>query len=378
MQKKILTVAIGAALSAVSALSAQADVKVYGAAQLEIGQVTCDTLPGTTTISCGPNSLNTTKPSGSTTTARDSFSFVGDNKRGRIGVLADEDLGNGLTGLAKFEWNLDTADNLDNASGPFSARDSWVGLQSKTFGTLRLGQSGSPYKQSGVALDPWLTTSLEARNNYGMSGNRDGYGVLQAHNSFLGNGVWYTTAGNLGGAYVDAYVGADSGENQNGNLSVVAGWKGKVGVDLNAFVGYIRDNNAHSATVNEPNAIKVGASIGIAKMHTINLQYEKVDAAIIGAGSDPSADYLYLNYQFKIAGVTATASFGQMKDTDGTQQVDGTYYAVGALYNFSKTFRVHAGFRSTELENTSFPTVANSTSNTKGEKVFAVGMRKDF
>ena len=112
--------------------------------------------------------------------------------------------------------------------------------------------------------------------------------------------------------------------------------------------------------------------------HTGNFQYETIDAAIIGAGSDPSADYLYLNYQFKIGGLTATASYGQMKDEDGTTQVEGTYYAAGVLYNFSKTFRVHAGWRSTELENKLFPTVANSTSNTKGEQVYAIGMRKDF
>jgi len=361
MNKKLLTVAIGAALGS-APMFASADVKVYGAAQVEIGQVECGT------VGCGPNSMNTTKPA-----AGNDLTFVTDAKRGRIGVAADEDLGGGFKGLAKFEWNLDTADNIDGPGGSvFAARDSWVGVQSKTFGTLRLGQSGTPYKQSGVALDPWITTALEARNNYGMSGNKDGYGVLNAHNGFQSNGIFYTTPGILGGAYVDLYVGADGGDGTNGDLSAVAGWKGKVGIDLNVFAGYSQANNLHSATVDEPTAMKVGASIGIAKMHVINLQYEKIDASIIGAGADASADYLYLNYQLKIGGLTATASFGQMKDEEGTTEQEGTYIAAGVLYNFTKTFRIHAGWRSTERENT-----VTGLQN-MDETAYSVGMRKDF
>lgn len=361
MNKKLLTVAIGAALGS-APMFASADVKVYGAAQVEIGQVECGT------VGCGPNSMNTTKP-----TAGNDLTFVTDAKRGRIGVAADEDLGGGFKGLAKFEWNLDTADNIDGPGGSvFAARDSWVGVQSKTFGTLRLGQSGTPYKQSGVALDPWITTALEARNNYGMSGNKDGYGVLNAHNGFNGNGIHYATPGILGGAYVNLYVGADGGDSTNGDLSAVAGWKGKVGIDLNVFAGYSQNNNAHTAAIDEPTAMKVGASIGIAKMHVINLQYEKIDASIIGAGSDPSADYLYLNYQLKIGGLTATASFGQMKDEEGTTEQEGTYIAAGVLYNFTKTFRIHAGWRSTERENTV------TGAQNMDETAYSVGMRKDF
>ena len=397
MQKKLLATAIGAMLAG-PAIVAHADVTVYGQAQFEFAQVQNDSqfysFGSTTTGDLGSWNNNIV-PADTTRTA------TVDNKRGRFGIKASEDLGNGWSGVANFEWQVDTADGADSTTSPISERVSYVGIAQKSIGTLRFGQDNSPYKNSGVALDPFVTTTLEARNNYGMSGNKDGWGVGNAHNGFVQDGLFFDSA-SWGGAYVNLYVGLDrtgtdgacttgftgsnncdatsSGKN-NGDLSAVAGWKGDLGaVALNVFAGYMELNNTNSNPIgSEPTATKLGAQVTIAKAHTVSFQYEMTDRAdydgFVGDGID-EADYLFLGYQGKFGPVTAVAQYGQMTTGSygGLFDYEGTYYAIGAIYNFSKTFRTFAGWRQTDLDlNTLIGGVT-----VRDEKVLSIGLRKDF
>ena len=168
MNKKLLAVAIGAALS--TPMLVQADVKVGGMAQVEIAYEETETTTGaapTVTVS------NTTTE---------------DNSRGRFWITADEDLGNGMKGLAHFEFRVDTTGvceseaggstcgTTDNVAGAganetgANVREKYVGLQTK-LGTVKLGSIQQPYKYAGgVKWDAFVTTNLEARGNGGMSG----------------------------------------------------------------------------------------------------------------------------------------------------------------------------------------------------------------
>ncbi len=382
MNKKLLTLAIAAAIAA-PMTAAQADVKVYGAAQIEIANVKND---GTGNISFNSGNI----PAGTTKTS------MFDNKRGRLGVSADEDLGGSMKGLAKFEWNLDTADNVDNTSGggtnSFSPRDSYVGLGGG-FGTLRLGRSGSPYKMSGVALDPFVTTSLEARNNFGMSGNKDGYGVLNAHNSFVNSGIFYTSP-SLAGIMLDVYMGADDtgldsttasqGAQTGGDLSAVVSWKGG---PAKVFVGYSRLNNTAPANgFGEPKSFKIGGEFKIGNMHNIAFQYEKADvnhSTNVGtlaaspttqyASYGAKADYLFLSYTLTLGNFSLIPQLGQMKSDGGTLgDLKGDYLVLGGIYKMSKTFRTFAGYRASKLQ------LATVTADPRDEKVITIGLRKDF
>jgi len=377
MNKKLLTLAIGASLAA-PAMMAQADVKVYGAAQVEIARIKND----------GPNAYPGTQSSlnNNAVAAGDEKTATLDNKRGRFGISADEDLGGGMKGLAKFEWNVDTADNVDDSknTNSLSPRDSWVGLKG-VFGTIRLGRSGSPYKQTGVALDPFVTTSMEARNNFGMSGNSDGYGVLLAHNSFVSEGLHYTSP-SMVGITVDLYVGLDGtganvaaggqgqGAQTNGDLSAALSWKGG---PVNVFVAYIKGNNVVKTAVlsPEPEALKIGGQFKFAKMHTIGFQYEMTDLDSVAADDTDEGEYLFLSYQLKLGNTTVVAQGGLFENGGGgaaAANQEATYLNLGAIYNFSKTFRVFGGYRATELEDeTAAPTV-------RDDSVITVGMRKDF
>ena len=80
----------------------------------------------------------------------------------RVGVKGSEDIGNGLKGLFKFEWELDMADtgkvdvkpdgNEFEASNHISSRNQYVGLEGG-FGTVLLGRHDTPLKMSQGKFD---------------------------------------------------------------------------------------------------------------------------------------------------------------------------------------------------------------------------------
>lgn len=400
MQKKILTAAIGAALAG-PAFVAQADVTVYGAAQVEWAQVD----NGSNYVYGNPGAGIGNWNNSNTIPANTTRSGLLDNKRGRFGIKASEDLGSGWTGLAQFEWQVDTADAYDGGAktSPISDRVSTVGIANKAIGTLRFGQDGNPYKMSGVVLDPFVATTLEARNNYGMSGNRDGWGVANAHGSFWQDSLFFNSA-SFGGAYVNLAIGLDrtgangtcatgvggaavtsncdaagtNGSNgkNNGDLDVAVGWKGNVGVGLHVFGAYTK--LANTTSPDEPTAMKIGGQVTVAKAHTISLQYEMTDrgdyAGATGDGFD-EGKYLFLGYQGKFGPMTAVVQVGQFENSAPATyySYEGKYAALGLIYNMSKTFRVFGGLRKTELEATG---VFSYTA--RDEQVLSVGMRKDF
>jgi predicted porin len=409
MQKKLLTAAIGAALAA-PAFVAQADVTVYGRAQFEYATVDNNGSYNYPTANYPGGSWN----NGNTVASGLKRSATLDNKMGRFGIKASEDLGGGWKGLATFEWQVDTADGNDGANSKvgnskntssttvsgntISERVTFVGISHKMIGTLRFGQDHSPYKVSGVKLDPFVATTLEARNNGGMSGNRDGQSVGNAHNGFWQDAMFFNSA-SWAGVYVNAAIGLDrtgadgacvtystcdasaatNGKN-NGDLSAVAGWKGNAGpVGLNVFGGYMKlaNTNAGLTGASDPTATKLGLQVTLAKAHTISAQYEMTDRGdIVGAGAKlAEADYLFLGYQGKFGPVTAVAQYGQMETgTVGTSGYESKYYAIGAIYNMSKTFRIFGGFRATEID-----WIGGSTPlKARDDTAYTIGMRKDF
>lgn len=411
MQKKILTVAIGAALAS-PAFVAQADVTAYGIAQVEWASIKNEsgfnnnfgTFANGVWGTAGTN-LGTAIPTGY------SRSTLIDNNQSRFGIKATEDLGGGMTGIGVVEFAVDLADGSPatntTTNSPAAARKMYVGLGVKGAGTLLLGRDSTPYAYSGVALDPFVGTTLEARNNFGMSGHRDGWGVLNAHNAFV-DGVFFNSD-SWGGAYVNLYMGVNhsdpdytcvginlctnvgqAGNRTAGDLSIVAGWKGDAGpVSLNAFAGYNKNGAANTATglnINEqnaPTALKVGVQATFVKTQTVSFQYEQTDRGSINTNPLENGvaklDYMFLGYKGDFGPVSAVVQLGQTSKTDspnGTWGYQGKYYALGAIYNMSKTFRAFGGYRQTEL--TSDWASLNNQANNRKDSVMTIGLRKDF
>lgn len=399
MNKKLLTVAIGAALAAAPMLAAQADVKVYGRLQAEVANVDVG----------GSDLASSSNVASHVGVSRNVDSVIlNDTGLGRLGVAADEDLGGGLKAVGLIEFGVDTADGAANASSPISQREIYVGLDHKAAGSLQFGRFNSPYLNTGVALDPFVTTLLEARGNLGMTGNADGFGVLNGHQGFLSDGMRYQSP-ILAGFQAVVYLGLDGtgtaatcgiangvaaggaagnacvqGAQTNGDLSASIGWKSSA---VNVFLAYNKMANVTPTSTThepEPTAMKIGAQFkfGGSIKNTISVQHELInrDSGAASTSAGDEAVMSFLGYQLGIGNTTIAAQLGlaandQTNAADTAQKV-GTYYAVGVIQNLSKTARVFGGFRKTELED-------DNTANAGGvvyrdETVVSLGVRKDF
>ncbi len=385
MNKKLITVAIGAVLAAAPMLAAaQSTVRAYGRVQVEAANVD---VGGT-----GLAGTNNIRMHAGPTQGKDA-GITWDAGMSRFGIVANEDLGGGLTAIARVEFGFVNAPNASNPAAPINQREVYVGLESKTLGTLRLGRFNSPYQNSGIALDPFVATTLEARGNGGMTGT-DGSGVLNGHSSFVSKGMNYASPA-LAGITANVYLGLDGiggtttcgtlqasfapascaqGTQTAGDISATLTWtRGPA----RAFVGYNMlatvDKTATAAP--EPTAMKVGGQFKIGTMHTLSAQYEMIDRDTVSplAGGN-KANVTFLGYQLTHDKLVIVAQGGQSKDDRaGTAKGEGSYYALGAIYNFSRTARVFGGYRSTELSN------STATNNIfRDERVVTVGLRKDF
>jgi predicted porin len=359
MKKKLLVLAVGATITAGPMMIAQADVKIGGAAQVEIAREDHNG-PKTTTVE--------------------------DNARGRFWIAASEDLGGGMKGLAHFEFRVDTTGvcALEEGGAACSAkaantREKWVGLQGG-FGTLKLGSVKSPYKYAGgVKWDAFVTTNLEARGNGGMSPGTFG------QNQFFDNSVNYTSPSFGGVTFGVTYsfddVLTDAGTSQtvtaqDGDYAAAVEWKTKFGGNaLHLILARAEDQvNTSPAPADNFNATKIGAKFDFMKNFSIIGQYENLKNDT-SAANTVDEDYLFLGFQAKFGNVTGVVQLAK-NDENGTgtgADTERTYVVLGAWYNFSKSFSAFGGYRKTTVEDILAPIGPDQDT-----KIYTVGLRKGF
>lgn len=350
MNKKILALAIAGVIAA--PVAAQADVKVYGKASVETGSI--DNGTDTQTVQGDP--------------------AEGSGPRSRIGFLATEDLGGGLTGIAKAEFQYDPSDNArfnavtglvidadGNVTGtkatgsPFTGRDSFVALKGG-FGLIGFGQFNGVYKtHGGVKYDPWVTTSMQARGNGGMAS-----GIL-GNNGFIPDLVVYQTP-MMGPAQITAAYLVDETDMIGGasiDGSYQLGAKLNFGKNVEAIASY-GHLEIDSAVTDLTDNWKVGGKFA-AGPATVTVEYEDVEQG----GFDGTGTFLYASAKLDFGKVSIIPALGQFSgDADNS---DADYVAVGAMYNFSKMTKGWVGYRDT-----------NADKDEKDETATTVGLRMDF
>ena len=398
MNKKLLTIAIGATLSAAPMLVAQADVKVGGHAQVEAYSASAQCNVGTAG-SAGTGIFAGSGICGITNAAGARAQGLIDNARGRFWITADEDLGAGLKGLAHFEFSVDTANSGQaftegNSSSPYDTtarafdqrtREKYVGL-SGGFGAIKLGNQHGVYKRmGGVRWDPFNATVLEARGNGGQSGSADvnrGF----AHNGFVAGAIKWESE-KLLGEIVSLEVlyaphKSSNGAGDSGNADAY-----QAGVSVKPIKGLeiiaVHSNNKGtptSGTNQDQKANKAGVRFSFLNMHTLFAQYEKADMNDSAAASVPTgagitttavADgtFLLLGYSLKLGNVGVVLQAGKHEREITGADLETDYAATGVTYSFSKTTRTWLGYRQTE---------ATQAAVTNEQKVVALGLRKDF
>lgn len=127
MQKKLISLAVATLASS----GAMAQVTIYGVLDAGVVRTTAKQTTGGDRRFTGVNGGNLSS--------------------NRIGVSADEDLGDGVKAVGRFEFgSLNIDDTNSGSNGINSTRQSYVGLASDTLGTLILGRLQSPGYDIGV------------------------------------------------------------------------------------------------------------------------------------------------------------------------------------------------------------------------------------
>jgi predicted porin len=145
-KSKLMVAAIGAAFALPIAAQAQTNVTVYGKLYPSINNISLSGATGaggTSTLTPGTNGRNNSQVTSM------------ESPNSRLGFKGSEDLGNGLSAIFQLEMGFsgDTGQNSSDNT-PFS-RNTFVGLSSKTFGTIRLGNMDTVYKEIGDQM-PFL------------------------------------------------------------------------------------------------------------------------------------------------------------------------------------------------------------------------------
>jgi predicted porin len=144
-KSKLMVAAIGAAFALPMVAQAQTNVTVYGRLYPSINNLSLSGASGvgsTSTLSTGSS-------------AKDVNVTSMESPNSRLGFRGTEDLGDGLSAIFQLEIGFSSNTGaLSTANTPFS-RDTFVGLSSKTFGTIRLGNMDTVYKSLGDQM-PFL------------------------------------------------------------------------------------------------------------------------------------------------------------------------------------------------------------------------------
>jgi predicted porin len=329
------------------------DVTVYGRAQVELTSVSFQTESDGTNYPDGSGGFLAScdgAAQDATVSNKCDGLEVSDQSLGRVGFKASEDLGNGWKGLAKFEYKADTADGSASSGVGLTARETMVGLKGGAV-QIEAGRLKSAYKYAGgVKYDAFVTTTMEARGNGGMSGTALG------HNGFLSKHL--AVQGGSGPIKARLTYGAADGD---GSLTGSVMYSQN---NIEAFVAIVDSGDLQDdggATETSYSATKLGGAFTTGP-HKIMLQYEMVDE---DDADDPTI--LFLGYNMKMGKNTFVVQLGQYdSDQSATPNDDMDYLALGVIHKFTKTTRLFGGFRSTDADKET------------REDVVTVGLRKDF
>jgi predicted porin len=226
MNKKLVALAVAGALALPLAAQAQtANVTLYGSLRVGlVGVAASDSTAGKSTQSMTRVDSNST----------------------RFGFKGEEDLGGGMKAIFLIETGFDASANGNNsvnvgaggnttanaagtsvagaAGNTIASRDTYVGLTGG-FGTVRLGQFDSPYKNIDLLTARFLDTGIQAQTSLqsNCSGTNSSFAAAACFDRRQVNQVRYDTP-NLSG-FTAAFMwaaeneGATTGQTKATNLS---------------------------------------------------------------------------------------------------------------------------------------------------------------
>lgn len=361
MKKSLISIAVLGAMS--SAAFAQSNVTIYGI--LDAGIVS----------ERGGKDGNVTKVSSGTASAS------------RIGFKGTEDLGGGLNAIFKLETGVKVDDGqLDNTSNRLFNRESYVGLSSKTAGTLTLGRQYTPYYEvlRDVA-DPFAVGYAgTAKNIFPVAG-------AETRND---NAVVYRTPNQFGFVGTVSYslgeVASDASAQRQLGASLVYG-----NGPLNVALVYNNRNNKTALLKNQEighnGMIAANYDFKIVKAYVAFSQDKGLNSSPLNNVTTNTNPYGYAGVASKDSTDTLVGLTAPVGDTAGTVMAsfirkndkevanrDANQWALGYSYALSKRTSTYVSYAKIKNKNQASYTVGGNSEVGTGDKAFNVGVKHSF
>jgi len=318
MNKKLLTLAIGAALGA-APMFANAAATVYGHGHLSLDALQADRTAG----------------------QQDSSNQVVNNSS-RFGIRASEDLGGGLKGEAQYEL-LFTGTGIETTSGTLvTNRDNFIGLAGG-FGAIRFGVIDGAVKDAGGVADLFYREQLgESRAIINANGSK--------MDNRVQNGLHYFSP-SFGGWVIKAQYGYEVEEVIGGAASVEdtmmqIGAKGTIG-PVALGIGYMTESRP--GTAEDTTGLRVGAKVTFSGFDIAALYQTVTDIAGV-AGRDQNA--YGIGAGFKFGNNYVKAQYYVADDLGSLADSGATQISVGYDYLFSKTTKGYVTYAQMEVDGT--------------------------
>ena len=411
MNKKLVVIAVATAFCTPLLASAQGtDVTLFGRVQAEYQSTKIDQV--------GTNDYRQ--------------ETISDNAgQSRWGMKVKEDLGNGLSAIAQVEFAFRTGNGATEA-----AREQWVGLSSKSWGTAKFGRVQSPFKDfaGGGTLDVFGSTTLQARGTGGaLYAPGNGFGAA----SHVDHAIRYDSPDFSGFSAAVLLVPVDATQTEpnsgaggrGGSNNYQLGLKYKFGSAGEIFGGYSQDEASDSQTALITNGLngddeqvwRIGAKWKFGDF-TIAGQYDSIKNALAGNGgtscsggasasgnesagtsqcnsslnTNGDGDVWFLAAHYQLGKTTLVLQGGKTNAdevrTNGVLRAgerEAKNITLGAIYKFSKRTSVYGGYQRVRVDgarsvaNTdagNLGTVAATTALTTqpDRSTWTIGMRHDF
>ena len=418
MNRKILTLAVATAL--VVPMAAQADIRLSGLIQAEIGS--WEVGSGDETNAYRTDGTNESMDMSRQTRTYDEGGAITNYGPSNILLQFDEKLGNsGITANGQYQVGFNTSNN----KGLTGKKPVWVGLKGSAL-YFRYGTLSGAYKSSRTLIDPWSYTSLQASGTAGgMSGNRyhsvnwdaSKKKYLVNTNAKVSNSNGLTNEGFVDGALelgvnyegfifkIQGVVDDSAAMDGAGLLELryeapsFAMWASASYTDLDIkdtfddAIDDIKDSvdeitddlteeeaKARRDARDEDEGLgnwKVGGQFKLGNTLKVGLQYEDAEMGHFDNSAD-GGNYILGSIEASMNNMTIAAWVGayssdiddknRMRDINGDSlDEDALSWAVGVKYNFSKRSQVYLGYRQTDSDN-----------DYRDENIAVLGIRQSF
>ena len=305
----------------------------------------------------------------------------------RLGFKGTEDLGSGLSALFVLESGFKVDSGSQDGEALFG-RQAYVGLSSKTAGTVTLGRQYTPwYNTLSKVADPFAAGYAGSAKN-----------LFPANTTRTSNTVLYSSP-NFSG--FDADVAYSTGNKDQESLV-----SSKIGRQMGASVGYangpLNARVAYNTTSNETATSDVGSArnwlvaanydfavakayvaYGVNKGLNSSTRNNAKEGNLFntvstgGLSNDSTTALIGATVPVGPAG-TVMASIIHVNDKNGFSNADANQFALGYSYALSKRTSTYASYAKISNKNNAGYTVGNNSNVGSGDQAFNVGVRHSF